>query len=213
MAVEACFMWFCPSRKSQTCTALQRLIHFRSSRLLCGLEPSKILELKSKQNVDFTWQADARLGYIAHAVETLSSQKKTASELECESNTKKDLLSRLDQIIKDKAELQSVIDDALKDRLAKLLFLEVDAIDDSKTLGAYGIDSMIAAELSNWLMRVFNVDVGFLDILDPSATVAKISSNVHSLRYSHKTRIITCVPQTAVAGDNGWRELTSHADE
>ena len=151
------------------------------------MERSKICELKSKQNVDFTWQADAELGYITHAVESLSNQEKTASEPKGQKRIKEDLLSRLDEIIENKAELQSVIDDTPKDRLAKLPFLEVDAIDNSKTLAGYEIDSMIAAEPSNWLVRVLHVDIGFLYILDPSATVASLGAKIRDLKLPKKS--------------------------
>ena len=161
---------------------------FCRSHLLCGLEPSKIYELKTDQNIDFTWEADARLSYVLQAIETLAKQKATKSESRGEASDKRGGLSRLGESIEDQEELQSLVNGALKARLTKMLFLEADAIDDSKTLATYGIDSMIAAELRKWLVKTWNINMSLLDILDPSVTSANLSIKIEDWKLSNKSQ-------------------------
>lgn len=44
------------------------------------------------------------------------------------------------------------------ERLARLLLVPVDQIGSSHAVSDYGIDSMIAAKLSNWLVKTFKTD-------------------------------------------------------
>lgn len=64
-----------------------------------------------------------------------------------------------------------VVVEAVVERLAKLLFLEADEIDASKAVSDYGMDSMIAAEMRNWLVKIFKVDVSFLELLSPDMKI------------------------------------------
>lgn len=50
-------------------------------------------------------------------------------------------------------------------RLGKLLFVSADDVDGAKDVASYGNDSMIAAELRNWLMKMFRLDLSFLELV------------------------------------------------
>ena len=154
------------------------------SHLLCGLEPSKIHALKSNQKIDFTWEVDARLSHVLQAIETLAQKQKATTKRESkkgeEANDKRAGTFRrlIKDTIEDREELANLINGALKARLAKMLFLDKDAIDDSKTLATYGMDSMIAAELRSWLVKTWDINMSLWDILDPSATIASLSIKI-----------------------------------
>ena len=59
------------------------------------------------------------------------------------------------------------------------------------TLAGYGIDSMLAAELVN-IVRVFNVNMGFLGILDPSAHFRKPGSLDQELEATEDIVLSRC---------------------
>ena len=67
--------------------------------------------------------------------------------------------------------VQQLVMEAIVERLAKLLFVPIDRIDPAHAVSEYGMDSMIAAELRNWLVKTFNTDVSFLELLSPEMKV------------------------------------------
>ncbi|OJD33820.1 polyketide synthase [Diplodia corticola] len=48
----------------------------------------------------------------------------------------------------------------LRARMARLMMVPADEVDAQRPLGAYGVDSLVAAELRNWLAAETGVDVG-----------------------------------------------------
>ena len=49
---------------------------------------------------------------------------------------------------------------------------------DGKSTAAYGLDSMIGAELRNWLSKEFVLDMGFHTLLAPTLTFKALSMTV-----------------------------------
>ena len=70
--------------------------------------------------------------------------------------------------------VRQLVTEAIVERLAKLLFVPVDRIDVAHAVSEYGMDSMIAAELRNWLVKAFNTDVSFLELLSRDMKVETI---------------------------------------
>lgn len=74
-------------------------------------------------------------------------------------------------------EMYNAVMDALKDRLARALGVETDDVDSGRLVSSYGVDSLMAVELRNWVRRDYDVDVAVFDILG-STTVAGLSRHV-----------------------------------
>ena len=74
----------------------------------------------------------------------------------------------------------SIITEALTARLAKSMMVPVEDLDPSKPVNAYGVDSLVAVELRNWIFREIKADMSVFDILSSipiSALSAKIAAN------------------------------------
>ncbi|ROW16866.1 hypothetical protein VPNG_01758 [Cytospora leucostoma] len=61
--------------------------------------------------------------------------------------------------------------DALRDKLAKALGVEMDDVDSSRAVSSYGVDSLMAVELRNWMRKHYNVDIAVFEILGGTTVV------------------------------------------
>ena len=133
------------------------------AHLLTGLEPCRLVDLYQKGlATEFTWSTDARFASLLQAVEDQSQSHTIKTEAG----------SVLDRLRNASPEsVQQLVTEAIVERLAKLLFVPVDQIDPAHAVSDYGMDSMIAAELRNWLVKTFNTDVSFLELLSPQMKI------------------------------------------
>lgn len=58
-----------------------------------------------------------------------------------------------------------LITSALVQRLAKLMMMPEDDVDAGKPLSAYGVDSLVAVEVRNWIAKEVAVEVSVFDIM------------------------------------------------
>lgn len=72
-------------------------------------------------------------------------------------------LSRCSQ--EDMATATDLITSAMVERLAKLMMMPESDVDAGKPLSAYGVDSLVAVEVRNWIARETGVDVSVFDIM------------------------------------------------
>ena len=136
---------------------------YSKAHLLTGLEPDKLVDLYGKgMATDFTWSTDARFASLLQAVEDLSHSHTIKTEAGS-------VLEKLGDASRES--VQQVVMEVIVERLAKLLFLPVDRIDPAHAVSVYGMDSMIAAELRNWLVKTFDTDVSFLELLSPEMKI------------------------------------------
>ena len=70
-----------------------------------------------------------------------------------------------------------VICEALTTKLAKSMMMPVEDIDSSKPANAYGVDSLVAVEIRNWIFREVKADVSVFDILS-NVPLATLSSKI-----------------------------------
>jgi len=49
---------------------------------------------------------------------------------------------------------------------------------DVKSIEPYGLDSMIGAELRNWIFKEFAVDLSLTELLEPDLTITKFARQV-----------------------------------
>ena len=70
-----------------------------------------------------------------------------------------------------KADAVALVIDALADKTATIFNSNAADIDPSRTLSSYGVDSLVAVELRNWLASSLKAKVSIFDILQsPSIT-------------------------------------------
>ncbi|GKT75184.1 LOW QUALITY PROTEIN: polyketide synthase [Colletotrichum tofieldiae] len=69
--------------------------------------------------------------------------------------------------------------EAIEGKLGRMLLLDADAFGDlAQSVASYGIDSMIGAELRNWLFKEFGLDIPFQQLLGPSLTPTKLAEQI-----------------------------------
>lgn len=69
---------------------------------------------------------------------------------------------------------------ALREKLARALGVVVDEIDAAKGLADYGVDSLMAVELRNWIRKDFGVSLAVFEIMDGGKTVRDIGVSVEA---------------------------------
>ncbi|KAI8964179.1 hypothetical protein F5Y11DRAFT_316839 [Daldinia sp. FL1419] len=60
--------------------------------------------------------------------------------------------------------------------MTEMLFVDVESIDQTKSLADLGVDSLVAAELRNWFLQALETNISMLDFLDPSVSIGRHES-------------------------------------
>ncbi|KAF2656390.1 hypothetical protein K491DRAFT_778066 [Lophiostoma macrostomum CBS 122681] len=161
------------------------------AHLLVGLEPSKIYEADKKGvGMDFAWSSDPRFGRVVQAIQDHHEYQQSSNSKVYASDSAPALRSlfTLSQRLKSanssapKAEeiqeLRGFAAEVVAERLAKLLFVPIEDVDVARDMASYGIDSMISAELRNWLFKTFGLDVSFVELVREGMTVGRLAGRL-----------------------------------
>lgn len=166
------------------------------AHLLVGLEPSKIYEVDKKGiGADFAWSLDPRFGRVIQAIQdhheiqqtTNNNAYSTASALGLSNlvSLAERVKSSLAPTIEEVQNVRDLVNEVIAERVAKLLFVSYTDIDIARDIADYGIDSMISAELRNWLFKTLNLDISFVELVRKGITVQKLSQKaVEKLLYN-----------------------------
>lgn len=65
----------------------------------------------------------------------------------------------------DEGEAVALVTRAVVERLAKLMMVPVADVDAGRPLSAYGVDSLVAVEVRNWIAREVGVEVSVFEIM------------------------------------------------
>lgn len=114
------------------------------------------------------WFTDARFSHLK-LMDTRTSFK--------ESDSTGPPLQRLLSETTSIAAAATIICDAIAARLAKSMRVPLEDLDPSKPVNAYGVDSLIAVELRNFIFREIKADMSIFDILS-SIPLATLSSKI-----------------------------------
>ena len=153
-------------------TAMEGVLHDKSP-----LSPQVISGLPwNGVNEDWYWIHDGKFAM-------LRNQKKGKLE---ESVTKVSLASELAQA-GDMTAAVEVVRLALMDKLAKLMMVPTEDIDASKPLNAYGVDSLVAVEVRNWIAHEIKAEVSVFDIMSnvPMSSLAVTLASRSKLLKEH----------------------------
>ncbi|KAL4982559.1 hypothetical protein BDW68DRAFT_170643 [Aspergillus falconensis] len=63
-------------------------------------------------------------------------------------------------------------------KLAHMLMSNPEDFEEGRSVASYGIDSMIGAELRNWIFKELGLDVSFQQLLSPALTISKFAEQV-----------------------------------
>lgn len=147
-----------------------------SSQVLVGLEPSRFVPFAQQSRMDdLVWHSDARFQAIVQAIldRVEDSLNETPLSLSLTPPVRERLLDA-----KTSAEALAIALGAIIERISALFGLAVDDINSEQSLTRYGIDSMTAAELRNWLIKTFGVDISVLQLLGERVKVTDLAAMV-----------------------------------
>lgn len=109
-------------------------------------------------------KADRRFGTLR-----LATKRAGAQAPDAESSGAKDSIAELSRAATEgsitKEDAAEFIADALTGKIAGIFNLDAADIDASRTLSSYGVDSLVAVEMRNWLASSLRAKVSIFDIL------------------------------------------------
>ncbi len=146
-----------------------------NAQLILGLDPTRLASAVSSDNaVDPYWYNDARLIGIKATVEDILETSTSSNR------TGGDFASLLKATASDgfDAVLQTIAQHIMQ-KCSSILMISVEDFDlEGRSIASYGLDSMIGAELRNWLFKEFELDIGFQTLLMPTQTFKTLSTTV-----------------------------------
>ena len=131
------------------------------AHLLAGIEAEGLRRLDQKGHpiAQMGWYRDARFSNLIQTVENLADESGQGVAKGTEGGEDvgaEDGVTTVERV---------------RRRIAQLLYVGVDALDVCAPLSKYGMDSMIAAEMRNWLFANFGQDVSLFKMLSPTVTI------------------------------------------
>lgn len=153
-----------------------------SAQLCTGLGTADILAARGLPNP--LWFQDARFGPLA----VPSASSHTAGG---ESNTSggASLAVKLGEAggRKDLVAAAEIITDALVRKTADILRIPPSEVDSSRAMYHYGVDSLVALEVRNWIMRELKANMALLDIL------AAVPMKTFGAQIAQKSKLVVGV--------------------
>nr|POE88317.1 reducing polyketide synthase fub1 [Quercus suber] len=125
---------------------------------------------KIGDNWDWYWLDDFKMSYLAH-IDTMDASVVTDES----ANQFRVALATTTSL----AAAAEVVQEALIAKLAKAMMIPPGDIDVTKPISSYGVDSLVAVEVRNWVSREAKSDLSVFDILSPvamSVLIHKIAS-------------------------------------
>ncbi|TVY61224.1 Reducing polyketide synthase DEP5 [Fusarium oxysporum f. sp. cubense] len=140
--------------------------------LVVGLDPAELHRARKQADgdVDAFWAADQRFSILLDSMNQLDG----ANQGDGEAGS---ILSRV-KAADSPAQAASLVRDHFIAKLARVLLLDVEEFSDEssgRSIASYGIDSMIGAELRNWIFKELGPDIAFQQLLSPSLTIPKFA--------------------------------------
>ena len=142
-----------------------------ADHIVLGMDPAKIHETLSETSAtDAFWIDNTRFRTLAYVTKSASNDTIRGSG--------KTILSNI-MSARTPAEAIQLAGDYFVEKLSRLLGLDSgDFEPDVKTIASYGLDSMIGAELRNWIFKELGLDVPFQQLLGDSLTISKFATQV-----------------------------------
>ncbi|KAI0017755.1 KR domain-containing protein [Xylariomycetidae sp. FL0641] len=142
--------------------------------VVVGLDPARLRDVvRESDEADCFWLEDARFSLATRDIKASSAEEGGANGAENILATIKAAASPAEAVV--------AVSEHFAGKLARMLMLDMADIDPhAGSIASYGIDSMIGAELRNWIFKEYRIDVPFQRLLGPALTIAKFAGQVCS---------------------------------
>ncbi|KAF1841194.1 polyketide synthase [Cucurbitaria berberidis CBS 394.84] len=151
--------------------------HF--DHLVVGLDPAELYKTsrEAKGDVDGFWSADPRFSTLVHSMNVNGGGNQGGDD---EAGS---ILTRLRAAGGESpAKAVGLVCDHFISKLARVLLVDETKFRDNdnagRSIASYGVDSMIGAELRNWIFKELAMDIAFQQLLSPSLTISKFAELV-----------------------------------
>ncbi|KAK7734288.1 Type I Iterative PKS [Cytospora paraplurivora] len=143
---------------------------------------------KSTSATSPRWYSDGRVSLIMRAFDDAlrhtgnSAGGQSAADQQGGKSAIARLRHQFDEDVKaghDKyAETLAFVTEAIVTAVAEILFIDASGVDPARPVAAYGVDSLIAAELRNWFHVALGSDIRTLDLLDAHMSIAALAVDI-----------------------------------
>lgn len=141
-----------------------------ADHVVVGLDPARLQKAVAEADADDSfWLQDARFGHVVHAI-TASADDGAGG-----SGGAQSIVSVM-RAAESRDEAVTAIEMHFKDKLSRMLMLNPDDVDPKVgSIASYGIDSMVGAELRNWIFKEYKMDLPFQQLLGAGLTIEKFA--------------------------------------
>ncbi|KAL4749621.1 hypothetical protein BDW72DRAFT_194652 [Aspergillus terricola var. indicus] len=143
--------------------------------IVVGLDPTELRKAvdEAGDTADSFWIDDRRFNAVVQAMNAGSASGSAAAQ------TILGVLRDSNGI--EAAEAMDIVAEAVIGKLARMLLIEVEQIErDGRSIASYGVDSMVGAELRNWIFKEMEMDIPYQQLLGASLTINRFAEQVCS---------------------------------
>ncbi|KAI1381386.1 putative polyketide synthase [Hypoxylon crocopeplum] len=142
-----------------------------ADHVVVGLDPAKLQKaVEEADEGDSFWMEDARFSHVVHDMNSSAEDAGGAGG--------QSILATIKSAETPAEAIGAVIEHFIG-KLARMLLQSPEDFEaDVKSIADYGIDSMIGAELRNWIFKEYRMDVPFQQLLGPTLTIGKFAAQV-----------------------------------
>lgn len=145
------------------------------AHMILGLDPSPLAKaVSSRDAVDPYWYNDARLSGIKATIDDISRTSKPTNRA---GDTFASMLQAT--VLEGSDSIVLVIAQHIMKKCSSILMIDLADFElERRSIASYVLDSMIGAELRDWLFKEFELDIGFQTLLMPSQTFKSLATLV-----------------------------------
>ena len=140
-----------------------------NATMVMGLEPSRLAgALSGDSNTDTAWASESRFSALGPLVAAAGADLSSSS-----AGGAAEFLANVAAAHAETGRAESVkmVAEHVMERCGSILLMNSDSFEmEGLSIGGYGLDSMIGAELRNWLFSEFGLNIAFQELLATTLT-------------------------------------------
>ena len=141
-------------------------------QIIVGMDPAKLQKsIKASETTDGFWLEDKRFISLLDSIQSSSTLIDGAG-------SDASVIASIRTANSPSAAVE-LVTEHFTEKLSRLLLIDMANFGDPTVpIAKYGLDSMIGAELRNWIFKEYALDVPFQQLLGPTLTIGKFAAQV-----------------------------------